>query len=76
MPPRLETSTPDDLERIATRIGTSGPTPEHNHTSPAQDIARLVYWIRFWEATGATVPTACKTEVAAAVARWPLQGGS
>ncbi len=48
---------------------------EHNHTSPAQDIARLAYWLRFWEATGATVPAECKRETVAAVARWPLGGG-
>ena len=45
----------------------------HNHLTPAQDIARLAYWIPFWEATGAQVPSACKAEVAAAVARWPLE---
>lgn len=43
-----------------------------HHDNPAQDIARLAYWLRFVEATGVTLPTACKTEVAAAVARWPL----
>lgn len=46
---------------------------EHNHTTPAQDIARLAYWIRFWEATGAEVPKQCKTEVAEAISRWPLE---
>lgn len=68
------------IHAVRTQVGgavDSDGTPvirNHNFTSPAQDIARLAYWIRFWEATGAPVPENCKTELAAAVARWPLEG--
>ncbi len=50
--------------------GAPGPNGDLN---PAQAIARLVYWIRYFEALGVSIPSACKTEVAAAIARWPLK---
>ncbi len=46
---------------------------EHNRLSPAQDVARLLYWLRFMEALGTDLPRGAKGEMAEIKARWPLE---